>query len=539
MILGEPTSAVVANGKMQIEGELYSEMPQAVATFALMKALKKRGKNLGLSIEGKVIERDPNNPSKIKRAKITGVAITPNPINSNTLCELVEKGFTNNEWTYDEETEVLMKSFDSGKLIDEDEVNKAEGSRGGHIIGHTKSGKPIYETANHPGHKDFTSSEHYEAAKIHNQQKTSDSEHRMEHHTQQASVHTDMAEEKRESSVKTEKAITASVEGPVIGKESVEGGHAILEEVANADRKIEKKVSKSCTYERIFSYFPTINIEKAKSVYSLIEKISIMKGTEITEEQINKAFEILNEADAILKAKKDEVETPDEVVAEKEEPSIEEEEKNKEEIKKNKMMKAVEPYKNLAKSELIKAMMEDGYSKEYAEACSEFSLAEANEKKDGGDITVVQKSLDNITELVNKSSDKVNEKFSALADITKAHNDQITDLQKSLQDVIEINANLSKQIETLGSASVGRKSIVTKSFVEKFEKSQEGEQTYSISNAASRKALLDKIEYLSGFGKSENFDARLMDIAQNIEIAKSVTPQDLGVLKLHGIEVVG
>lgn len=46
-------------------------------------------------------------------------------------------------------------------------IEKAEGSRGGKIIGHTKSGKPVYDTANHEAHSDFSGSEHKEARTIH------------------------------------------------------------------------------------------------------------------------------------------------------------------------------------------------------------------------------------------------------------------------------------------------------------------------------------------------------------------------------------
>ena len=42
-----------------------------------------------------------------------------------------------------------------------------EGSKGGKVIGHTKSGKPIYGTASNENHKDFTSEDHNEAAQIH------------------------------------------------------------------------------------------------------------------------------------------------------------------------------------------------------------------------------------------------------------------------------------------------------------------------------------------------------------------------------------
>lgn len=42
-----------------------------------------------------------------------------------------------------------------------------EGSRGGQVIGHTGSGKPIYENAKHPSHGGFNALEHFEAAALH------------------------------------------------------------------------------------------------------------------------------------------------------------------------------------------------------------------------------------------------------------------------------------------------------------------------------------------------------------------------------------
>jgi len=42
-----------------------------------------------------------------------------------------------------------------------------EGSRGGLIIGHTSSGKPIYNEHGHASHKKFSSQDHKEAAKRH------------------------------------------------------------------------------------------------------------------------------------------------------------------------------------------------------------------------------------------------------------------------------------------------------------------------------------------------------------------------------------
>ncbi len=57
----------------------------------------------------------------------------------------------------------IEKSFQN----DENYFEKAEGSRGGKIIGRTKSGKPIYATGANKLHSDFTPKEHKEAFDAH------------------------------------------------------------------------------------------------------------------------------------------------------------------------------------------------------------------------------------------------------------------------------------------------------------------------------------------------------------------------------------
>lgn len=55
-------------------------------------------------------------------------------------------------------------------ILDEDDERSdagGEGSRGGHIVGHTKTGKPIYEQQNHPSHEKFSAGEHLEAMHAH------------------------------------------------------------------------------------------------------------------------------------------------------------------------------------------------------------------------------------------------------------------------------------------------------------------------------------------------------------------------------------
>lgn len=59
--------------------------------------------------------------------------------------------------------EILKSNIDNNLLI------KGEGARGGKIIGHTQSGKPVYESSrkNHDKYKDFTKDDHKDAALMH------------------------------------------------------------------------------------------------------------------------------------------------------------------------------------------------------------------------------------------------------------------------------------------------------------------------------------------------------------------------------------
>lgn len=59
-----------------------------------------------------------------------------------------------------------MYKSDINDLV-EDLVKGGEGSRGGKVIGHTKSGKPIYESANNSAHSSFDNEDHSDAHALH------------------------------------------------------------------------------------------------------------------------------------------------------------------------------------------------------------------------------------------------------------------------------------------------------------------------------------------------------------------------------------
>ncbi len=85
-------------------------------------------------------------------------------------------------------------------FINTDLSKGGEGSKGGKIIGHTTSGKPIYDHASHSSHKKFTAKEHKEAAKEHRKlsNKYSDQADKEENSEDVAALHDDMNYHERE-----------------------------------------------------------------------------------------------------------------------------------------------------------------------------------------------------------------------------------------------------------------------------------------------------------------------------------------------------
>jgi hypothetical protein len=65
-----------------------------------------------------------------------------------------------------EESE-LQGVYEVAMLVDDVVIKAGEGSRGGKVIGHTKSGKPIYDTIKHPSHKSFNYEEENDLLRVH------------------------------------------------------------------------------------------------------------------------------------------------------------------------------------------------------------------------------------------------------------------------------------------------------------------------------------------------------------------------------------
>lgn len=74
-----------------IEGRLFKNHTKAKAVREIMESLGEgdRGR-VGLSVEGRILERDPSNPSVIRKCQISAVAVTLNPVNTDTYADLVK-----------------------------------------------------------------------------------------------------------------------------------------------------------------------------------------------------------------------------------------------------------------------------------------------------------------------------------------------------------------------------------------------------------------------------------------------------------------
>lgn len=88
--IGEPIEATVKDGKFFVKGKLWEKSPEARAFWDKALEMKESGSNRkpGMSVEGKALERDPKNPSKITKALITNVALTFTPVNPNTYLDI-------------------------------------------------------------------------------------------------------------------------------------------------------------------------------------------------------------------------------------------------------------------------------------------------------------------------------------------------------------------------------------------------------------------------------------------------------------------
>lgn len=539
-ILGRPVSATIINGGKDFytEGFLYKGLPQAKDLYQLAKTLEKEdpSRKLGFSIEGQAIQRDPINPKRITKARITGIAITHCPKNPNTLLNIIKGEY--------------QDSFIEEQVEEINTEKGGEGSKGGNIIGHTKSGKPIYAIKNARHEAKYTSQDHNDAAyahldhasKLHKEGK----EDQADRHNSMFDEHMGTYRHKRRQEEIDKSISTENVPMP----ESIDG--------------VKKQIlTKSQIYISIFDTY-TKDIEKSEQIYNFITNVSqkLFNMADITKETLEKAFQLLDSS--IEKGEKtnlsgeekkpEDYDKKDEILKSSEETTTtttikDESEKDddgdedNDEVEKACMVEAKQRLEKGGKrGEIIDDLVEKGYSLEMSQGCVDRCISEMNAKKDGGDITT-HSSLQKSEEInISKSLDEINinldQKFSALGQILKSQiesNDLIKSENKQLKE--DINS-LQKSLDALSKSPFPTKSVRDVRVLERFEKSEDRKQNISLSDSSQRKHLVDSLFNQVSIYKSQNRDYSTLEKAiMDIEISKSVDNNSLQLIGSLGFTV--
>lgn len=97
-IIGYPdrTKTKFTDKGLYIESVLLEGVPLAEEIYNTAVALQNSGsdRRYGYSIEGKVLARDPIDPTIIRKAKVINVAVTPTPMNKECTWEVLKKSFS-------------------------------------------------------------------------------------------------------------------------------------------------------------------------------------------------------------------------------------------------------------------------------------------------------------------------------------------------------------------------------------------------------------------------------------------------------------
>lgn len=123
-VLGQIEDAEFVNdeGKkcLMVKGYLFKHQDRAKAFHNIMKSLKKgSAPRVQMSIEGKILARDFNDPKAIKKARIDKVALTLDPVNPYTyadLCKALNAPEVTTQVIQDEE--VSIKKSDLEALLE-------------------------------------------------------------------------------------------------------------------------------------------------------------------------------------------------------------------------------------------------------------------------------------------------------------------------------------------------------------------------------------------------------------------------------------
>lgn len=435
-IIGEPDPKVTKIRKdgLYFEGDLYPDSKVANEVFELAEVLEKNSKTrrLGFSVEGKVVERDQLNPKFVKKALITGIAVTHMPKNHFTLAEIIKGNFNSEEDSFE-----FKESEDPQIVLD---VEKADGSR----ILLDSNGKIFMKALN---------TEEEESGK---------------------------PLKKEHVDSKTKKKL------PKINEDETE------DEEKGCSESKGVRFSKGEVFDRLFLDFPAISLNQANKIFEIIKSVEMKtKDKKITEESIEKAYKLLG----ISKADEEPEETEEGSTEESEEAKVEFkpfEKGNKtyftkfvdgEEIADELFIKKGNEFVEMTEDEIDKALEDELEKANKGDDDDEDDEGGGNniESKDEDEDDDEDEDEDKDEEKKGKKSKKM--KKSKDVNIEKAVTDAILPLTSALgtvvKDIIKGQAdmmeNINKRFEELGGQPNPRKSIIKSKSVERFNESESGD----------------------------------------------------------------
>lgn len=308
--------------------------------------------------------------------------------------------------------------------------------------------------------------------------------------------------------------------------------------------ELTEVLKKSDIYNQIYNRY-TRDFEKAEQIYNFINTVKTKCMVDnITSDVLEKAFAILDESiekSEDQKSLKDydqkeeitgeEDDDDDNTNIDKSEDSDEDDEDsdyndNDDDEDFEKAMNAEMFAKSLygegkSTDEVIKALTSVGFSLTLAETTCSNCIAQANAEKQGGSITVLKKGEEN--DFGNDLKHYLDEKFTATSTILKSMIERNEALEKKVIDLEKANDQILNTPQP-------RKSATNASFVERFEKSEDGSgvQVYNAQNPNDMRMLSNRlfqeVEVLKNSGQENKI---LEKAVADLEIAKST---DFGAL---------
>lgn len=507
-IIGRPTMAKVINdGKdFYIEGYLYKGLEEAQSVYNLAKVLEEEDpdRRLGFSIEGQAMERDFLNPKRIKKARITGVAITACPKNPNTLLSIMKGEYSD--------------PFIEEEIIEEVEKAMVAGSTTGtETIGISSQGEAL------------------KVESVEGEKKVLEEE---------------SEEEKKRKKRKLKKSEIYNLIASKYTRD-IEKAKKIYSFIEQVNQKLFNNMNTEITVEAIEKSYSILDSEfqLLKSENSSSE----VTETEKVEDTVQKSEEVeVTETTPVV----------EEVPVTEDATIVKSEDAEDDDTKAYNMAKGcIEG--GMTKDKAVEDMIRKGMSLVASQTAVEKVISEAEAlKENGGAVTSVQKSevdtdllvksfedklsnteaniQNNLNELVKSLGSDLQSRFIALGSILKTPNPELI---STIEELKKSNEELQGRLESIEQTPIGRRAVTSVRAIDRtFEKSNDSEineeNTYQLSKSEDVKALTDRLFNEYAIIKSKGGeDLSLSKGIQNLEISRAVEPQFLKKLNAMGIKV--